>query len=194
MLEVGKHMVKVANHRFVESPSGPKQLSIYFEDATGEGIAWYHTLGWKKDGTYSFAAYKVAEDSLKNLGWDAEAAAYQFEKLDGTNALVGRECEIVVAEHTWEGKTRVEVKYINDPSRPRAGGERMDPAASMSFAERTRQALRQNGKTIPASRPVPRPAPLPIGEHSPSFSETDLERARAAGAGDPIPGVDDAPW
>lgn len=187
MLCVGRHAVRVANHQFTTPPGGgPKQLSIYFEDEMGEGIAWYHALGWKKDGTYSVESYKVAEDSLLNLGWNAEAENYQFEKLDGTGVLVGRSAEIVVVDEPWQGQSKIKVKYINDPNRPRAGVERMDPAESMSFAERTRAALRAAGRSVTAARPsVPKP-------QATQFSNEDLARARAAGAhNDPL---DEAPF
>lgn len=167
MLGPGTYDVVVRNASFNGKGDVP-QLSIYFEDEMGESITWYHSLGYKKDGTFSEASFKFAADALRNLGWDAEARQYRFEELGAEDSpLIGRHAEIVVQDEVYEGKTRTKVKWINDPTRPRGGAERMEPDAAKSFADRLRTSL---GKAAPPAKPKP-PAPAkPLNEGPPDDS------------------------
>src|SRR5688500_17018420 len=99
MLQPGKHLVTVRNCGFKPAQETfPEQLAIYFEDDAGEGITWYHALGFTKEG-FSKAAFKYACDQLRGLGWDAEANELKFEMLGdpATSPIFGVQCEIVVA-------------------------------------------------------------------------------------------------
>lgn len=162
LLPPGTHAVRVMNTGFTgEDPQGRAQLTVYFEDEAGDHITWYSSLGTLKDGGFSEKAFKFACDQLKNLGWDAEKNAYAFERLgEDDSPIRGVDCEIVVIDDVYEGKTRTKVKWINDPNR-RGGVERMAPEAAKSFADRIRSHL---GVKAPAA--AKRPAAKPFGAPS----------------------------
>jgi hypothetical protein len=174
MLEVGKHLVRVTNVQFTAGGEGrTDQLAIRFEDETGEGISWYSTLGWKKDGSYSQSGAKYALDQLANLGWNAEAQNFDFETLGAPDVspIMGREAEIVVVDEPYNGKSQIKVKWINDPTAPRASANAMDAGAAKTFAQRTRDAMRKAGFAVSAARPAQRGAarapatkPAPVNE------------------------------
>lgn len=172
MLGPGKHRVVVQNAGFVGSGAdGRPQLSIYFVDDVGEGIAWYHSLGVLKDGGFSQASCDFACDQLRALGWDANERGFAFEELGEQNSpIVGREAEIVVVSDTFDGKTHTKVKYINDPNRPRAGAERMAPEQATSFLDRVRSELRKAGKAVPQAS-APRPVPASASPKAPPINQ-----------------------
>lgn len=179
MFAPGKYLVTVKNCGFQPSKDNkPPQFSIYFEDDAGEGMAWYSSLGFVSGGEFSMPAFDYACNQLKGLGWNAEERNYAFEELADpeTSPIFGREAEIVVKADTYEGVTRSKIKFINDPNAPRVGGERMDVGSAQAFADKLRDQLRKNGKSVPAS---PGARPRPVRSNAP--------------LGDPIPGVDDTP-
>lgn len=174
MLQPGKHFVRVKNCGFQPERDGyPAQLSIYFEDETGESISWYSGLGFKKDGTFSLAAFDYACNQLRGLGWDPDANNFAFEVLahPETSPIFDREAEIVVVNEPFEGQDKIKVKFINDPNDPRrGGGEKMEPAAAKTFADKLRRSLTQAGRSVKAGRPV---APKPTAPTSPARALDD---------------------
>ena len=162
MLQPGTWMVKVVRCGFIgEDADGRAQLSIYFEDETGDGITWYSALGTLKDGGFSEKSFKFGCDQLKALGWDAEKEKWAFEALGTDDSpLLGREAEIVVVAETYDGKERIKVKYVNDPNRPKMGQERMAPDQAKRFADRLRSHL---GVKAPPARPAAPKKPEPTG-------------------------------
>lgn len=200
MLEPGKWLVRVKNVAFKGNDGGGSpQLAIYFEDDVGESITWYSSLGVTKDGSFSQAGCDYAMKQLRAMGWDAEKNEYGFERLapeDVTQSpIFDVECEIVVVAETFEGKSRIKVKFINDPNDPRRGGglgERMEASAAQTFSERVRAGLRQSGKSVPTPSRTPQPAPR--SRPTEEFSEETLARARAAGVNSNESAPDDIPF
>ncbi len=163
LLPPGTHAVRVVNTGFTgDDPQGRAQLTVYFEDDAGDHITWYSALGTLKDGGFSDKAFKFACDQLRCLGWDAEKNAYAFEALgEDSSPIRGVDCEIVVVEETYEGKTHTKVKWINDPNR-RGGVERMAPEAAKSFGDRIRKHLGVKG---PVTTGKPKPAAPVVPEN-----------------------------
>lgn len=167
MLQPGTHRVKVTNVSYSQREGSPPQLAIRFEDDMGEGISWYHALGYLKDGSWSEKSFQFAADQLKNLGvaLNSDTDFVALGQPD-VSPLMGVECDIVVVNETYEGETRTKVKYINDPNRA-PGGERMEASAAQSWQEQLRAKLRAAGKgpTGPApARKAPAPAKPPAAK------------------------------
>ena len=161
MLQPGTHRVKVTNVSYAQREGSPPQLAIRFEDDTGEGITWFHSLGFTKDGNWSEKSFDFAADQLKNLGVSIGVDT-DFVALGqpDVSPLMDVECDIVVVNETYEGKTHTKVKYINDPNRA-PGGERMEASAAQSWQEQLRARLRGAGKGAAAPAAQPRRAPPP---------------------------------
>lgn len=160
MLGPGTHQVRVTNVGFSDPSGGIPQLSIRFEDEMGEGISWYHALGFVKGGGFSAKSFKFAQNAIRSLGVEIDCDT-DFAALGQPDAspLMNRECEIVVVEEEYEGQIKTKVKWINDPNRS-PGVERMEPGAAKTFNDRMRQALRGAGVTKkPAAPPAARPKP-----------------------------------
>ncbi len=178
MLGPGTHQVRVTNVGFSDPAGGIPQLSIRFEDEMGEGISWYHALGFIKGGGFSAKSFKFAQDSIRNLGVEIDYDT-DFAALGQPDAspLMNRQCEIVVVEEEYEGQVRTKVKWINDPGRA-PGMERMEPEAAKSFNDRMRQALRGAGvaRGSAAKKPAAPPARAPAQQpKNPPQSDVDFD-------------------
>lgn len=164
-LPVGRHNVRVKNCGFVPPKDGKlPSLTIYFEDEFGEGISFYTTCGFKKDGTFSSEAFDILAKQLTNLGWNPDENNFAFEVLADpeTSPIFNRDAVIVVKDEPYEGKSQLRVKGIYDPNNP-VGGERMDAATAQTFAETLRAKLRASGRSVQSARPAaPKPAATPI--------------------------------
>lgn len=165
-LGVGTHDVTVKNCGFQPIKDGkPPQFAIYFEDANGDSITWWTTLGYIKDGTFSMAAYDFAADQLRGLGWDDVKQNFAFEELadPATSPIFERAAVLVVVNEPFNGVDKIKVKFINDPGRVPGGGERMDATTASQFAGMLREKLRSAGRPVTATftRPGTTTAPRP---------------------------------
>ena len=171
MLQPGTHAVRVVNCGYTPPRDGRHpQLVVTFEDDGGESINWYSTLGFTKEG-FSIAAFDFAARQLAGLGVTIDIDT-DFPALGqpDVSPLFNREGQIVVVNEPYDGKDRIKVKFINDPNRPRGGGERMEPDAAATFAAQLRAALVTAGRgpkgsahpgaaRKPTRKPVAAPAP-----------------------------------
>jgi hypothetical protein len=142
IIGAGRHDVKVIRSALAETgEEKTPQISVQFEDINGNTITAYLFLTDK--------AWPYTEEKLTTLGWEPIKRGYRFEELNlDPSPIVGSYVEIVNDEETYNGKTRVKVKYIN----PTGGRiERMEPAQAMAFADKLRQRILKGA-------PAPAPA------------------------------------
>lgn len=150
MIGAGTHMVRVKDVAMGASPNGTEQASVTFVDEHDDTITWFTTLGFKRDGSFSKKAFDYAVKAFKAIGFDAEAHGFDFECLNGDVGadLRGSECEIVVEDEEYEGKTYTRVKWVNDLS---GGGFQLDQASAGNFQKRLRAALAREGVAVKAA-------------------------------------------
>lgn len=159
MITTGKHEVCVAETALGKTQKGDLQIIVRFETAGGDSISAFLAT--------SDAAWPYTSDKLTNMGWDPTGNGFRFEELNQTpSPILGNQCQIVVVEEEFEGKTRKKVSFINPP-----GGmpiERMDQPEAQQFAARLRSRL--TGRPVsapPRQAPPQRPAPPPMRRDEP---------------------------
>lgn len=108
MLRPGEFSGKIKSYYLPETKEGKSpQCAIVFEvfdqnNSLGT-IAWY--------GSFSPKAMKYTLNSLLACGLKEGISS-----MAGPNAFVIKDVALVLEEHTYEGKTSIRVKYINDPN------------------------------------------------------------------------------
>lgn len=114
---------------------------------------------------------RALTNTCKNLanvfGWDGDIEALADHLTTGP--FIGMECEIVVEEDTYEGKTRNVIKWLNA-----AGGKSMDAGAAKTLAQRI--AARAKAAVLDKDKPADKAAPAkPPGKlvFSPMAPEDD---------------------
>jgi hypothetical protein len=158
----GRYEAKVIGHDIGESSNGTPQIAIRFgfKDSDGKELTevYYGYFSEK-----SMAAEKGIFNTLRNLGWDADARGYKYEQLaskDKDNpeggALIGASASIVVEHEVQEqgenkGKKRSRVAWVNAPG----GGALMKNVATGAAAKTLSQKIRgiatgQGGGGMPA--------------------------------------------
>jgi hypothetical protein len=114
-------------------------IRIPLETSEGERITYQ---GWITD--------KSAEHTIQNLckvfGWDGDLEALAGETDDGP--FVGMECEIVTEEETYNGKSRVVIKWLNAPG---SSGKTMEREKALALARKL------TGKSKAAPPPARKP-------------------------------------
>lgn len=111
-LEPGTYKAKIKNYGIVSNEKG-EQVVVEFGLENGMNYRWYGKINGDKGG----------EITIKNL-FTMGANQSNFTKVaDGLKSNVlntSKEFEVVVASRKYNGKEYTEIKYINDPSAPRA--------------------------------------------------------------------------
>lgn len=161
VIGIGRHVVRVVSHVVGKSGTGTPHVSVLFEDVNGDRITWYGYLTDK--------AMERTIASLQILGWDAVADNGLVHKLNGTDALVGAEAEIVVEMEEWEGKPTPKVKWVNEVGGGMAKPLPEEEAATFAASIRT--------KVLSAARPQannrPGPAKQPAAAGAPAADDFD---------------------
>lgn len=103
----GRNEVTVADHALGRTSKGKEQIAVTFADDSGDRIVWY--------GFFSEKAIETTEKALTAIGWNPTENGWRIEELNGTNRLVGNPASIVCEEDTYEGKTRLKVRWVNTP-------------------------------------------------------------------------------
>jgi len=164
MIEVGKHEVIVSETGLVKTQKGDMQIVVKFENAEGDSITAYLAT--------SEAAWPYTQDKLANMGWDPVSNGFRVEDLnESPSPIHGNQCQIVVKEEEFEGKTRKKVSFINPP-----GGmpiERMESSEAQRFAAQLRSRL--TGRPgAPARQPQPQRAAQPRPAASQDHANEDI--------------------
>lgn len=148
--------------------TGTEQICVLFEyvDQHGEvqRINWFGYFSSEK-------STEIADEALKNLGWDPAVNSFDYYKLNdaappgGENPIIGKRASLVLGpEDDGQGGTRLRVKFVN------AGGglalkDRMTPEDAKAFSARRRAAMRNGGGAPPAAT---RPGPAPQNQQRPA--------------------------
>lgn len=122
-----RYPVTIASATMTESASkGTPGIELRLESADG-GKIW-HTL-WLTEGTRPHVAKTLAE-----LGVDKAMLASPAFWDDPGEALNGKDASIVTEEDTYNGKTRVRVKWLNGPVKAAAAPPPPKPGRSQQLA------------------------------------------------------------
>lgn len=152
----GTHRVKVKAHALGRTSTGKEQLAVTFENDAGEHITAYLYFTEK-------TLDRTMETLTEVLGWNAEQDDHRIDALHESDTLVGNECEIVVEDDTYDGKTRPRVKWINALGGGSVLKEQMDATAAQSFANTLRRRI-LSAKGGPKPNPSRVAAPKPAGK------------------------------
>lgn len=152
-IPVGTHEVRVVETYLSESKEKKTPcLVVVFEDESARRIS--HSL------YLSEKAMPYTLDTLTDvLGWDVAADDFQMEAINGTDRLLNRECQIVVDEEQYEGKTFLRVKYVNAKGYVPGAPQLDDDAAKRLGAELRQRIIRARGPQVNRGPGPSKPAP-----------------------------------
>lgn len=119
----GTYKARVGEVALSTTKSGKDQVSISLAVIDGDNEEYHTYYGYFSDGALS-----ITLKALRTCGWKG-TNLLEVEKLGGQIV------QVVLDNETWEGKTRLKVKWINDGSGPVVQG-RMDDAQKRAFADR----------------------------------------------------------
>jgi len=128
MASPGKYRAKAREWAWGMSSNNNPQLAISFEllDHPGESITAYRS--------FTDEAFDYSLDALRTCGWKGD----DFDDLTG---LDRNEVVLVLENETYEGETKLKVKYINS-----TGGLAlktvMEPSQVKGFAAKMRDKIR----------------------------------------------------
>lgn len=118
MITAGKHKAKVYDYGLVENDKGEPVVMIRFKFESGDTWYWTGTLG-------SENAMKRTLSTLITCGLKSDDLEGLAEGLESNMLDIDTEVECVLEESEYEGKTRLQIKYVN-PIGGRKFGEAMD--------------------------------------------------------------------
>lgn len=170
----------VVNSGLGKASTGTDQVCVCFEyvkDGETRTINWYGYFSSEK-------AIEIADEGLKNLGWNPADHEYRYDLLNGddpaTNPIIGKKAILVLDyEQDMDGNDRLKVKFVNSAGGGLGLKERMKPEDAMAFAARRR--------AMAGGAPVSAPRPKPAASPAQKFPQSTLDKARASGAFDEDP-------
>jgi hypothetical protein len=109
-ITAGTYDAKVVDYGVIETKAGKPGVTVKFEftdqDGTTQRLSWWGYFASEKNS-------QITCDTLALLGWSTNDPS-DLAQGAGSGVLdEKREVSIVVAPETWEGVTRMKVKYIN---------------------------------------------------------------------------------
>jgi hypothetical protein len=121
----GTYRAKALDAKWSQSKANKDQVLVEFEikdegAAKGKRITWYGSLSGKAEAR--------TIEALMHCGWDGD--------FDNLRTVGEKECQIVIDNEEWEGKTRSKVKWVN-----RCGSSGI--AAAPELAPEHKQSLRE---------------------------------------------------
>ena len=125
-LDIGTHEVEVTGAGLTESQGGTPGIIVYFKNEHGD----MDTTMWVTEKTAVFVS-----KNLTTLGFDTSLLGGDdwLSQLENVGATIkGNRVKIVCDEETYQGKTEVKVKWINDATRVAAGSSKQRLAALLS--------------------------------------------------------------
>jgi hypothetical protein len=159
---IGKCMGK---YGFPENDKGDVQLAVQFEispndpDFAGQYITYYQRLVDEKN-------FEFAWKSLRACG----VASDTFEDLRGIDA---NEVELVIEAREWEGKKKVEVKFVNPVGGPELKIEKPASGSKLRALSAMGKAAAKKFRLAAASPVSDAPQFTPITEMEPVSFGTD---------------------
>lgn len=138
-----------AKLRLIQEKSGDQWIPVP-EDFE---ITWYSYLE-KKDGSLN----TFAIDNLKRLfGWDGRNP-FWLEDTDLSSIIV----QAMLDYETFDGKTRLKVKFVDDENATGGAIAKADEATRRAINNRLGAKLRANAGGSPAPAPMPSNKPMPV--------------------------------
>lgn len=155
-----------------ETSNGTPQVAVVFQiqeppEQYGERITWF-----------GFLTEKATPRTIEGL----RAAGFTGDDLTDLSSLGSKNCEIVVEDEEYEGKTYTKVKWVNDLGRGHAVKGVLNEDGRRALAAKMKNAFRafdaSNGKpaatrpaatTTRAPAPSRRPEPPPLGDSDAPF-------------------------
>ena len=145
MMQPGRYKARAFDAELTQTRTGKEQIAVHFRISEGahqgEMIAWY---GY----TNTPASAKRTFEALRACGW----AGQDLSNLEG---LDSQEVELVLAQEEYEGRRRIQVRWVN--SLARRGGRPMTEAEKKAFAARMKGLLLTLNPPAPVSDPGPDP-------------------------------------
>jgi len=161
----------------------PKEQGAQYQIAVQVGVdvpcegGGTESVDWTYFASFSDNSYPTfIEKMLKELGWDPAEHNYAFDELNaGDNSpLVGREAKAVFQMDTYNGQSKIKLRFLNGTRGAFVPKEQMAPADAKAFAATMRARLiakngpasRQAASRAPAQCPAPgrtASAPVPVG-------------------------------
>jgi hypothetical protein len=139
--EPGRYPATIKNAEIGQTNSGTPYASLYCETEDGKHITAFLYLSEK--------AFDNSLDALKKLGFDCD-----FENIAQLN---GAACSLTCENETFNGETRMKVRYINPPRKETPQG-----LAAMLTAKAKGNALAKPAAPVkPAAKPVAPVKPAP---------------------------------
>lgn len=165
-LENGTYKARAAQWDLGLTGTGKEQVAVMFElldpAFAGQRITWF--------GYFTEKALPITVKALRTMGW-------QGDDLLNLQGLDGNEVELVIANETYEGKTRPKVQFVNAVGGGLSLATPMAPDQQRSFAAQMRMRIAAINagegaqKSAPKQRPSPasdrRPEPPPITDDIP---------------------------
>lgn len=148
----GVYRARAVSATLGENSKGNEQVAIQFRflaaELVGQTITWY--------GTFTDKSADISIKALRACGWQGN----DLTELLGIDA---NDVDLVVANETWEGKSRTKVKWVN-PINALAMGTPLAQDKAKAFAARMKGTIlafdKSNG-TPKKARPVTPPEPPP---------------------------------
>lgn len=111
LIPEGTYEAKITNYGVRPNAKGVDQVVVLFGIKNGPNIFFNGGLGEKQ--------IKHTTRSLMTLGANQNNIPDVQKGPEGGVLNMGKVFELVVTHNTWDGKTRAQIKYINDPEKPR---------------------------------------------------------------------------
>lgn len=168
MIEAKYHARACGPAQFEESGNNNMQIAVPFEiiDEGGEHhgavITWFATMHDKADKTGKTGRDRVLE-SLITMGWAGDDLSELVEiGDDAARSLMPEMVELVVAPDTYDGTTRLKVKWVNRAGAGRAGFKKPlgkgDLKAFSAQMKSTIRGVRGAAGTKPSGNGASKPA------------------------------------
>lgn len=110
MIKPGKYLAKISDYGVVLNKNGAPQVKVVFALEVGSSFSWFGNLGSEKQQEFT-------TKNLLTLG----AFPNNIDKvelgLSGAVLNTSKTFELVIEEKTYNGKTSVQIKFINDPTK-----------------------------------------------------------------------------
>jgi len=114
-IEPGTYEAKITDYGLVEGKNS-LQVKVTFGIKNGPAYSWYGQLGSEKSQeitTKNLVVMGATASNIQDVEKGLKSGVLNTEKV----------FEIVIADRVYNGKTYTEIKYINDPSAPRAAAQ-----------------------------------------------------------------------
>lgn len=112
-ITAGTYKAKIKDYGLVQGKTA-LQVKVTFAIEGGLDYAWYGQLGSEK-------SQEITTRNLVTMGATPSNIQDVEKGLSSGVLNTNKTFELVVADRTYAGKVYTEIKYINDPSLPRAG-------------------------------------------------------------------------